>query len=455
MNAPQQKKSGASDSYLKVPPQDIEIEQAILGACMIWPDARMKVKAHLTPQDFYREAHAAIFDAMCSMKGECDANLIKVELEKKGLLENIGGVEYLVNLVEQTITKAGLDHYCQVILDCSTRRRIIQAGTIMAEKGFERFTETAEIISAAKESIRGLNAHEEKAYREGVELMKAVYNEIERKVESQNRMVGISWGIDKLDEVTGGAEPKTLTYICGRPSMGKTALALHMADHMASLKQGPVLYFSHEMGAEALTRRRIASNSGVYLSRIRSGSIEPGQWDWLIRAFNELSDRQFVIVDHSRFKDIGALVALTETLAMERKPAAVYVDHIQLMRARGRWTGRHPEISFISAHLKELAKDLSIPVIALCQLSRDLEKRPVAKQRPILPDLKESGDLEQDGDVIMGIYRKTKESREMELGGMKGRDIGTWAIDLIFDRFTQRIMEPKDEPEQDRYNREE
>jgi len=438
-----QKKSGVSS--LKVPPQDIDIERAILGACLTWPDARAKVKCHLVPDDFYREAHSAIWSAICSLAGECDAQLVKVALEKAGNLEKVGGIEYLIDLMSQVVTKAGLDQYCRVILDCSTRRKVIQASSVMAEQAFQPFTDIEEIISTAKDTIRGLNVHEEKAYRKGKDLIKVVFEEMEKRCNNQDPMVGISWGIDGLDKLTGGAEPKTLTYLCGRPSMGKTALALHMADHMASLNQGFVVYFANEGGAESLTRRRLSAQSGVSLGSIRYGRVHSDDhWGWLLDAANKLSDRQFIIVDHSRFKDIGAMVSFTETLAMEHRLAAVFGDHIQLMRAKNqRWNSRHHEISYISNSLKDLAKDLCVPVIELCQLNRLAEGI-----RPNLSHLKESGDLEQDGDIIFGIYRDTKESRKMELGCMKGRDVGTWVIDLVYDVMTQRIMEVKDDPEQ-------
>lgn len=200
-----------------------------------------------------------------------------------------------------------------------------------------------------------------------------------------------------------------------------------------------MIFFSLEMSAEAITRRRLAAESGIFLSRIRAGHLEEYQWPMLISALNALSNRPLMVVDHPKYKIIENLTAMAESIAMDNQVSAVFVDHIQLMRSLQKFNTRHLEISFISNELKAIAKNLDIPVIALSQLNRGIELR--KNQKPRLADMKESGDLEQDADVVIGLYRETKDSELLELAGLKGRDVGIWKGCLRFDRFTQKIFE--------------
>lgn len=425
-------------------PQDLEAEQIILGSILINPKIKAKVAKTLAPHDFYRDAHGHIFEAMLSLNGNCEPAMVKDVLDRKGLFEKCGGAEYLFALVEPIVTTAGVDHYCQLVKEMSTRRRIIQAASAMADLAWDRTRELDEITSSAKEALRTIEPDHGQDYRESVELVKTVFNEIELRAREGQKRVGVLCGYECIDSRMQGFEPQTTTYIIGRPSMGKTALACNMAEYMAHHESGTVLFFSLEMSGAAITRRRLAAISGVYLSRIRAGNIEDSQWRDLIEGNEYLFRGALDLVEKSKFRQIENLCSLAESHGVEKKLTAIFVDHIQQCYSQKRFQNRNLELGYISKRLKDLAKDLNVPVIILSQLSRAPENRPEHNRMPQLNDMRDSGELEQDADVVMGVYRATRESHVLEVGCLKGRDVGTWKVDLNFDRYTQRIMEPKE-----------
>jgi replicative DNA helicase len=304
---------------------------------------------------------------------------------------------------------------------------------------FDLTRDLGEISSNLLENLRRMNDRGGKYVLESAELARKVFSDLERRAQAEEKNVGILSGIRGLDERTGGFEAGNLVLLAARPSVGKTALSSTMAENMA--KEGAVVvYASMEMSGEALTRRRVASESGVFLNRIRWADIEANQWEFLVNACNALADRRLLIIDSPKYKTIEDMVNLVEYLATRHPIGAFFLDYLQLMESRRRFQSRHLEISAISNALKWLAKDLHIPVIALSQLSREIEKRPPSKQRPILSDLKESGDLEADADIVLGLYCANQESQVLEVKCLKGRDIGAgWSCELSFDRHTQRI----------------
>ena len=430
---------------LKVPPHDIDLESLVLGSLLLNPKARSKVKMILEPDDFYREAHSTIFSAILEADPPDIVGIAGV-LRKNQTLERTGGVDYLSSILDGVHTSVGAERHARVVKQLSRKRQVIESCQAVLEQAFND-GELDDLITTWRAGFRQIQAGRKLKIEDTKTLLTNVFNDIERRAKDQNYKVGVECGLYEIDRWLEGFEPKTLTYLIGRPSMGKTALAISMAECMA--RTGPVLFFSLEMGSEAITRRRLASSSGVYLSRIRSGNVDSEHWPGLIRAANDLSEVELVIIDSPWFKAVHRLIDLSETYSIEEPLTAIFVDHIQLMRAKGKFGNRHLELSYISDALKGLAKDLNLPVIALCQLNREVEKR--SNKRPRLQDMRESGALEQDADVVMGIYREDRESEVMEIGGLKGRDTGTWNSQITFNRFIQRCTSRKGDSDGDGY----
>lgn len=412
-------------------PYSLEAEVSLLGGCFLDPTVFTRAGAILTHDDFYIDRHKEIFRALCAV----GVDLVSVTeyLKKRGVLERVGGMDAITEILSAPITSAGSNKHIEVVKDCAVRREVIRACSDISNLANEGdLSEIAGKLKSLSHSIYGQTSPDI-----GENVLDEVFRDIEARAKSGDHKIGIATGIGGIDRWISGLEGKTLTYLIGRPSMGKTALALAMAENIAATEPGTVLFFSLEMGDKQIARRRISAHSGVFLSRIRHGDIERGQWDDLIQALNELSSSRMVIIDKPKYKTIENLLAFVESFSLDNKISCMFVDHIQLMRSNQRFNSRHLEISHISNTFKDIAKDKNIPVIVLSQLNREVEKR--NNKRPQLHDLKESGDLEQDADLVIGIYRSDRESEEMELGGLKGRDIGTWVSTVNFNRFTQRI----------------
>lgn len=432
----------SSPPLMKVPPHNLEAEIAILGAMLIRKQSIPKVQKIINPDDFYREAHKDICKAIFDLKSKADIITVAEWLDKKNLLEKCKGSAYLISIVEAVVTSAGVEYHAEIVKSLSKRRQIISQCSITAEKSFQSWADIEEILSDHKAGIRSIQAGEQGDYRNNQEIVKAVFKDIQERSDSGNRFVGVKTGFQNIDTYMNGLEPKTTNHLIARPSMGKTALALNITDFVASNYPGKAIFFSLESGDKALTRRRLSAHSGVFMSRLRTGDVLDSQWPDLIEAANVLSENNLIIIDRPRYKIIENLIAMAETIAMESPLSLIVIDHIQRMRSRGRFNNRHLELSFISEEISSLANDLNIPILILCQLNREVEKR--KDQRPKLFDMKESGDLEQNADVVIGLYREDKQSETMEIECLKGRDTGTWKTYLTFDRFIQKISDYKD-----------
>ena len=429
------KNNAINHGISKVPPHNIEVEQATLGAMLINPDCVVKLKSSLNPDDFYRESHVLIFKAILDVGN--DVNLIAYRLNQDKKLEHVVGIAYITELVESVSTSASIDYHAEILKDLSRRRKIIYACMAAGEQSYDLSVDLDDNLSTLKTNIRKTQADRRCDYKNNEELVRAVFKDIKQRVNGNKHHVGILSGFRGIDLHLNGFEPKTLTYIIGRPSMGKTALGVNIADNMALANQGLVLFFSLEMGDEQITRRRLSSKSRINLSHIRAGYIQASQWPDLIEAADKVAENNILLIDRAKYKTFEHLAAITETIALEHRIASIFIDHIQLMNSRKNFSNRHLEISYISNNLKSIAKDLDVPLIVLCQLKRDVESR--KNRRPQLSDMKESGDLEQDGDVVIGIYREEKDSEVLEICGLKGRDVGNWQDKLLFNRFIQKI----------------
>lgn len=417
-------------------PRNIDAEVALLGCIFKNPGILPKLRALLEPTDFFKNANSEIYRAFLSVK-DPDVITVSEYLDKKNALQKAGGTEYLAAILETAITSHGYQAYADIVKELSVKRNIILQCSALVEKAYDGVG-IADLVCGLKAVVRDIQSKGKPDITDTTSLLMGLFKDIEQRKQSQNYQVGIPTGIPSIDAQIGGLEKKSLTYLIGRPSMGKTALALAMAENIAQSGIGLVLFFSLEMGDVQLMRRRLSAKSNVFLSRIRTGNVEDSQWPDLVKAADGLSLADMLIVDKPKYKTIEHLVDLAESISIDRKISCVFVDHVQLMRSQQKFNNRHLEISCVSNSLKDLAKNLDIPVVGLSQLSREVEKR--NNKRPVLSDLKESGDLEQDADIVIGIYRKDRESEAMELGGLKGRDIGTWQTTVEFNRFTQRIF---------------
>lgn len=421
---------------MKTLPCSLESEQALLGACFLRPWIISQVRAMLQPDSFYREAHGIVFEAICDLGKSAEPASVGEWLTSKGLMEKTGGPQFLLDLSECVSTSAGWAYHAGVIREKATRREIIRACAIASDQAYG-IDEPDEILTGLKDSVRSLNSEAGKPYADTDELVMAVWHDIERRQTAGERFVGVATGFKGIDQQIYGLEPKTTIYLIARPSIGKTALALNIADNIP----GRVAYFSLESNAEALTRRRMAAKSDVHLWRIRTAQMESGHLDDLRKASTSLCDTSLIILDKPYYKTVENLTAQCESMAMDGPISLIVIDHIQRMRSRKRLQNRHLELSWISEELSTLAKNLNVPILILCQLSREIEKRQVKKQYPQLSDMKESGDLEANADQVWGLWREDKESEYARLECLKGRDTGTWTAHFKFDRHVQRFFD--------------
>jgi len=428
---------------LLTPPHSLEAEQALIAACIVNPEIIPAVIHRLQPEDFYKIAHEHITRAMVHLKKNADLVLIYQHMVDKGVAEEAGGKKYLMTLVNASASSAGWAYYATIIKEKAQRRRIMALASVaMGQTQDDAQYALEEILSFLKTGIRDIQQESLPDHRSQADILQAVYKDIEKRSENHNYFVGIETGLRAIDKKLSGLEPKTTIYIAARPSMGKTSLALNIATNVAlAHPEEQVLYFNLESNAESLIRRQLAFMSGIFLTRIRRGQIADNEWDCLTQAFINLSAGSALsILDNSKFRLIENIVSYAETIAMDHKISLIVVDHIQKMTTRKRFNNRHLEISHVSNALQDLAKDLAVPILVLCQLNREAEGR--SNSRPTLRDLKESGDLEQNADIVWGLWREDKLAEITEVNQLKGRDTGTYQITLKFDPKTQRFTDP-------------
>ena len=426
-------------------PYNPDTEQAVLGAMLINFKSISQVKQTLQPSDFFKESHEHICEALFALKDKVDAYTIADYLTSKGVLEKAGGLSYIAQLTDSVITSVGVMSHCTILKELSERRKLIQVCQTTSDMAFRLESDLQTTLSSHKNEIRDIQAeNNQDDYQSGDALIGQVFDDIQKKSDSGVYRVGVLTGFTDIDDKISGLEPKTVTCLAARPSMGKTALSLNIADYVAeSEPDQKVIFFSLESNAKALIRRRLSTFSSVALTRIRTGNIgDEYSWERLTEAANRLA-KNLIILESAKYKTIETMVSFSESIAMEDKISLIVIDHIQRMRSRTKKNSRHLEISWISEEISTLAKNLDTPIIMLSQLSR-AEKGSQGRNGkpdkfPILPDLKESGDLEQNLDSVWGLWREDKDSDVMRVEGLKGRDSGTWLAWLSFDRFTQKF----------------
>jgi replicative DNA helicase len=390
----------------KLPPQNIEAEQSILGGVLIENDALNTIIEFLEDGDFYREAHQKIFKCMIALseKNEpLDLITLTNELKKKKELEEIGGASYLAGLVESVPTAANIVYYAKIVKEKSILRKLISTATGIVTQSYQEGKNLEDFLDEAEQAIFRISENQVRpAFYPIKEIVKESFKVIERLYEKKELITGVPSGFKDLDRKTAGFQNADLIIVAGRPSMGKTALCLNIAQHAAINVKIPTAIFSLEMSKEQLAIRMLCSEARVDSARLRSGFLGESDWPKLTMAAGALSDAP-IFIDDSAAISVLELRAKARRLKADRGLGLVVVDYLQLMRGRSGAERREQEISEISRSLKALAKELNIPVIAISQLSRKAEDRP--GRRPQLSDLRESGAIEQDADVIIFIYR--------------------------------------------------
>ena len=450
MGMPNKREDIAYSTY-KVPPHNLEAEQAIVGGILINNDALNQVIDILSSEDFYREAHALIFEGMLTLYNRDDpVDLITLSqmLREKGVLDKVGGIDYLTSLAEATSTSAGIMYHAEIVKDLSTRRTLISQCSHISEVCFQFANDTEEILDLAEQSIFEIA---ERNIDQNFSPLNEVVKESFKKIETTtgSNITGISTGFTDFDNLTSGLQPSDLIIIAGRPSMGKTALALNIACNAALEDKVGVAVFSLEMSRLQLGIRLLGSDAMIDASRLRRGFLRDDDYLRLTDSANRLSGLPIYIDDSSGLSGLE-LKAKARRLKKKYDISLVVVDYLQLMQGRKSVESRQLEISDISRSLKALAKDLNIPVVAVSQLNRKVEDRP--NKRPILADLRESGAIEQDADLILFIYRdelynRTEENKgKAELIIAKHRNGPTGLVNLTFrEQYTKFESYYKDE----------
>jgi len=423
----------------KLPPQNIEAEQSILGGVLIENDALNTVVEFLEDGDFYREAHQKIFNCMIALseKNEpLDLITITNELKKKKELEAIGGASYLASLVESVPTAANIAYYAKIVKEKSILRKLISTATDIVTQSYQEGKDLEDFLDEAEQAIFRISENQVRpAFYPIKEIVKESFKVIERLYEKKELITGVPSGFKDLDRKTAGFQNADLIIVAGRPSMGKTALCLNIAQQAAINAKVSTAIFSLEMSKEQLAIRMLCSEARVDSARLRSGFLSESDWPKLTMAAGALSDAP-IFIDDSAAISVLELRAKARRLKADRGLGLVIVDYLQLMRGRSGVERREQEISEISRSLKALAKELNIPVIAISQLSRKAEDRP--GRRPQLSDLRESGAIEQDADVIIFIYRDEVYNHDSDHKGTaeviigKQRNGPTGKVDLSF-----------------------
>jgi replicative DNA helicase len=391
----------------RVPPQNLEAEASVLGGILLENQAVLKVLEVVQEEDFYREAHRKIFRAMVDLqeRGEpVDLITLNDELTRKGWLQDVGGATYLASLVDRVPTAANILYHARIVKEKSILRQVIEAATEIARQGYEEPENALEFLDRAEQALLDITRRQQ---RKGFFPLRAIlqdsFQTLESMYGSQGLITGVPTGFVDFDRLTCGLQRSDLIILAGRPSMGKTALALNIARN-AAVKSGiPVAIFSLEMSKEQLAFRLLCAEARIDGSKLRAGYIKKSDWKELTAAATVLSQAP-IFIDDSAGITVREMRAKARQMKLEHKIGLVIVDYLQLMQGAERSESRVQEISEISRSLKQLAKELDLPVVALSQLNRAVENR--TDKRPILADLRESGAIEQDADVIAFVYRE-------------------------------------------------
>ncbi|MGA1875094.1 MAG: replicative DNA helicase [bacterium] len=404
---------------LRLPPQDRDAERAVLGAIFLEPEAINKILDIIQPEGFYDTAHGKIFSSMVNLSNRGirpDLVTLKDELLKAHELDEVGGISYLMTLMDSTPTAANITSYAHIVRKKYLARQLISTATQIVQQGYEADREVEELLDSAERMIFTVS---DNRAQQGVcpirDVISSSIQVAEKLYENKDKVTGLSTGFIDLDALTSGLQNADLIIIAARPSMGKTSLCLNIAQH-AALKCGvTVLIFSLETAKEQMVLRMLCSEARVSGHRLRTGRISEYEWERLVEAAAKLSEAR-IFIDDSATITVMEMMARARRVKKEAGLGLIMVDYLQLIQGHNRRESRQQEISEISRTLKGLAKEMNVPLIALSQLSRAVEIRDKKDKRPILSDLRESGAIEQDGDLIAFIYRPEMYNPDEEPG---------------------------------------
>jgi replicative DNA helicase len=440
----------------RIPPQAIDAEVAVIGAMLLDTAAVGAVSEILEESAFYKGAHKRIFRAIIDLFSKEEAvDLVTVtqELKRQKVLDDVGGAAYLSQVLGSVATTANVRHHAKIVLEKAILRRLINVATEVVQEAYDAGGDAAEILDRAEHVI--FEIAQARVHRDFVpmrEILKHSFEVIQELYDKKQHVTGIASGFDDLDSMTSGFQKADLVVIAGRPSMGKTAFALNVAAHASIDGNTPTAIFSLEMGKEQLVQRMLCCEARVDAHKLRTGYLADKHWSNLTTAAGLLSESA-IYIDDTPSMNVLEMRSKARRLKAEADVGLVIVDYLQLMRGLGRPENRQQEISEISRSLKALAKELNVPVLALSQLSRAVESRG-GDRRPILSDLRESGAIEQDADVVMFIYRAEQYERTPENVGRaeviigKQRNGPTGTVHLAFQsectRFDNLSLRPEE-----------
>ena len=426
-------------------PQNLEAEMAVLGSAFLTNYAFDKVCEELTAEMFLTEPNRRIFNAISELhqnKIPLDSATVKNEIEKKGSINAIGGIEYLSEVIDSVITAANIDYYIDIVRDKALRRKLIDVTNTINSDAYNEEEETNSLIDNAEERIFTVT----KSRRGGDiktigEILNNTRDQLEKLAKNQAEITGLASGFYELDKITSGFQANELIIVAGRPAMGKTAIALNLAVNGAINCKKPVVIFNMEMSAEQLALRMIAAYGGIHQGKLRTGRLEHNDWKKVNEAMSQLGDTELYIEDTPGMTVSEIRAKCRQLAAREKGIGLVVIDYLQLIQGSAKYMGnRQQEVSEISRSLKTMAMELDIPVIALAQLSRSVEGR--EDKRPLLSDLRESGSIEQDADIVAFLYRDDYYNKPAQERGetsvsefiiAKNRSGSTGMVELLFE----------------------
>ena len=423
----------------KIPPNDIVAEQAVLGSMLADKDATVKAIEILKPDDFYRDDHKEIYSAMLELYGlgePIDFLTLRNNLSQRGSLEKVGSEMYLSTLIDSVPTTSNIESYVKIVEEKAVLRSLIKAANDILAMGYASNEEVSAIIEKTEKKIFDvLQNRNSKGYASIKDILVDTFDNIEKLYKKKSKVSGIESGFNDLDLKTSGLNPSELILVAARPAMGKSAFVLNIAHHVAMNVKVPVMIFSLEMSKEQMVNRILCSEAEVDSMKVRTGDLESEDWIKLGKASGNLAESP-IYIDDTPGLSPAELRAKCRKAKLEKDIGLVIIDYLQLMEGKGRSESRQNEISEISRSLKLLSKELNIPVIALSQLSRAPEARP--DHRPILSDLRESGSIEQDADIVMFLYRDdyynpdTEKKNVAEVIIAKNRSGSTGTVELAW-----------------------
>ena len=444
----------ADEEFDRIPPQDIDAEMSVLGSMMLTSEAVSVVSEILRPQDFYQPSHETIFDTIVELTGRAepaDAITVAGELKRQGLLSKVGGAAYLHSLIASVPTAANAGYYARIVRERAIMRRLVSAGTRVVQLGYaDAGGDVDEIVDQAQAEVFAVSdGRDTSDYVSMNQMSSDILGALEDIERNQGKLRGVPTGFIDLDELTQGLHGGQMIIVAARPAMGKSTLALDFC-RSASIKHGTSLIFSLEMSSQEIAMRMLSAESGVFLSKMQAGKMNDRDWQNVSATTSRISEAP-LYVDDSANITIAEIRSKCRRLKQQENLGLVVVDYLQLMTIGRQVESRQQEVSAMSRNLKLLAKDLDIPVVAVAQLNRNSEGR--TDRKPMMSDLRESGSLEQDADIIILLHRpdyydeNTERKGEADIIVAKHRAGPTATIGVLFQGDVARFANRTDRPE--------